>query len=71
MSEELAELERELRADVPPGVAALAPEHLRHLTAALAGRRAAQLAAADEAINDGLGFLPRMLRTVVRKALMG
>jgi len=71
VSEELAELERELRADVPPGVAALPREHLRHLTGALAGRRAAQLEAADAAINDGLGFLPRVLRTVVRKALMG
>ena len=71
MTEDLAELQRELRADVPPGVAALPAEHLRHLTAALAGRRAAQLKAADEAINDGLGFLPRVLRTVVRKALMG
>ena len=71
MTDDLAELQRELRADVPPGIAALSPEHLRHLTAALAGRRAAQLQAADAAINDGLGFLPRVLRTVVRKALMG
>ena len=71
MTDDLAELERELRAGVPPGVAALPPEHLRHLTAALAGRRAAQLQAAEAAINDGLGFLPRVLRTVVRKALMG
>jgi len=71
VTDDLAELERELRAGVPPGVAALPPEHLRHLTAALAGRRAAQLQAAEAAINDGLGFLPRVLRTVVRKALMG
>lgn len=71
MSDELAELQKELRAEVPPGIAALPPQHLRHLTAALAGRRAAQLQAADAAINDGLGFLPRVLRVVVRKALMG
>ena len=71
MTDDLAELQRELRADVPPGVAALPPEDLRHLTAALAGRRAAQLEAADAAINEGLGFLPRVLRTIVRKALMG
>jgi len=71
MTDPLPDLERELRADVPPGIAALPPEDLRHLTAALAGRRAAQLRAADEAINEGLGFLPRVLRTVVRKALMG
>jgi len=67
----VAELQRELRADVPAGVAALPPEDLRHLTAALADRRAAQLRAADAAIDDGLGFLPRVLRTLVRKALMG
>jgi len=66
-----AELERELRADVPGAVAALPPEDLRHLTAALAEQRAAQLRAADEAIDEGLRFLPRVLRAVVRKALMG
>lgn len=71
MSDELAELQRELRTELPPGVAALPPEALRHLTSSLAGRRAAQLEAADEAINNGLGFLPRVLRTVVRKTLMG
>jgi hypothetical protein len=67
----VSDLGRELRADVPPGIAVLAPDDLRHLTAALAGQRAAQLRAADAAIDDGLGFLPRVLRTVVRKALMG
>ena len=71
VSDELAELQRELRADVPPGIATLQPEDLCHLTSALAARRAAQLEAANEAIENGLGFLPRLLRTVVRKALMG
>jgi hypothetical protein len=70
-AEALSDLGRELRAEPPPGVAALPAEDLRHLTAALADQRAAQLRAADEAINEGLGFLPRVLRTVVRKALMG
>jgi hypothetical protein len=71
VTDDVAELQRELRADVPLGVAALPPEDLRHLTAALRDRRAAQLEAADAAINEGLGFLPRVLRTIVRKALMG
>ena len=71
MTDAAAELERELRADVPAAVAALPPEDLRHLTAALADQRAAQLRAADEAIDEGLRFLPRVLRAVVRKALMG
>lgn len=71
MTDSAAELQRELRADVPPSVAALSPDELRHLTDALAGQRKAQLRAADAAIADGLGFLPRVLRTVVRKALMG
>jgi hypothetical protein len=71
MTDAAAELARELRAEVPAAVAALPAEDLRHLTAALAEQRAAQLRAADEAINEGLGFLPRVLRSVVRKALMG
>ena len=71
MTDAASELERELRADVPAAVAALSPEDLRHLTAALADQRAAQLRAADEAIDEGLRFLPRVLRAVVRKALMG
>ena len=71
MTDAADELARELRAEVPAAVAALPAEDLRHLTAALADQRAAQLRAADEAINEGLGFLPRVLRTVVRKALMG
>jgi len=71
VTEAAEELARELRADPPPSIAALPTEHLRHLTAALADQRAAQLRAADEAIDEGLGFLPRVLRTVVRKALMG
>ncbi len=71
MTDAAAELARELRADVPAAVAALPHEDLRHLTAALADQRAAQLGAADEAIDEGLRFLPRVLRAVVRKALMG
>jgi hypothetical protein len=67
----VSDLGRELRADAPPSVAALSADELRHLTAALAGQRKAQLRAADAAIADGLGFLPRVLRTVVRRTLMG
>jgi hypothetical protein len=71
VTEAAEELAHELRAEPPRSVAALPAEDLRHLTAALAEQRAAQLRAADEAINEGLGFLPRVLRTVVRRALMG
>ena len=70
MSDEVAALEHELRAEVPNGVAALPAEHLAHLTAAIAGRRAAQHAAAEAAIEEGLGFLPRVLRALVVKALV-
>ena len=69
MTDEAAALARELRAEVPDRVAALPAEHLGHLTAAIAGRRAAQHAAAEAAIEDGLGFLPRVLRALVAKAL--
>ncbi len=71
MSDPLADLERELRAEVPPGIAALPPERIAHLARSVADQRHAQLAAADEAIESGLGFLPRVLRMAVRKALMG
>jgi hypothetical protein len=67
VAEAVSDLGRELNAAVPPGVAALPPEHLRHLTAALADQRAAQLRAADAAIDEGLGFLPRVLRTVAAR----
>ena len=71
MSDPLSDLERELRAEVPPGIAALPPERVAHLAATLREQRHAQRAAADEAIESGLGFLPRVLRLAVRKALMG
>ena len=71
MSDPLADLEHELRAEVPPSIAALPPERVAHLAATLREQRHAQLAAAEEAIESGLGFLPRVLRLAVRKALMG
>jgi hypothetical protein len=71
VADEKAALEGELRAEVPAGVAGLPAEQLRHLATALASRRAAQYRAADAAIEEGLGFLPGVLRRVVRKALMG
>ena len=71
MSDPLADLEHELRADVPPGIATLPAERIAHLAASLRDQRHAQLAAADAAIESGLGFLPRVLRLAVRKALMG
>lgn len=71
MGDPVQDLEHELRAELPPSIAALPAEHLRHLASTLSAQRAAQLRAADEAIDEGLGFLPRVLRTVVRKALMG
>lgn len=71
MSDPLADLERELRAGLPPGIAALPRDHIAHLAAGLRDQRHAQLEAADGAIERGLGFLPRVLRIAVRRALMG
>ena len=70
-SDPLADLEHELRGEVPPGIAGLPPERIAHLAASVRDQRHAQRAAADEAIESGLGFLPRVLRLAVRKALMG
>lgn len=71
MSDPLSDLERELRAEAPPAIAALPPDRIAHLAASLNRQREAQRATADAAIEDGLGFLPRVLRLGVRKALMG
>jgi hypothetical protein len=64
-------LRAELGADPPPAVAALAPAHLEALTAALAAARAHQAAALADAMDSGLGFVPRLLRGAVKKVLFG
>ena len=65
------DLRHELRADVPPGIAALSAEQQAVLARAIADERRRQSDALDEAVEKGLGFLPRVLRSAVRRSLFG
>ena len=67
----MADLHAELRADLPPGIAALPEDQQQILATALADERRRQREALDEAVENGLGFLPRVLRGAVRKSLFG
>lgn len=63
----LADLQQELGTTPPPGVAALAPEHLDDLAGAIRAarhRQAAELAAAGD---QALKLVPRVLRGPIRR----
>jgi hypothetical protein len=60
-------LRRELRGDVPLGLAELDSEHLNQLAEAVADakrRQAAEIAAAGD---QALKYVPRLLRVAIRK----
>jgi hypothetical protein len=61
----------EIRATPPPSIAALAPDQLEILRTAVVDARARQADALDTAIDNGLGFLPRLMRGAVKRALLG
>lgn len=65
------ELERELRAEPPPSIAALDDSDLARLTAALRAAREHQTAALEAATDHGLSFIPKLLRGTVKKVLFG
>jgi hypothetical protein len=71
MTTPLDGLRRELGADPPPAIAAIAPAHLDTLSQALAAAREQQHEALEAAMDSGLGFVPRLLRGAVKKALFG
>jgi hypothetical protein len=59
-------LRRELKGDVPPGIAGLDSEHLQLLAQAVADakrRQAAEIAAAGD---QALKYVPRLLRIAIR-----
>jgi hypothetical protein len=70
MSDPLSALREEIRAPPPPAFAALEQAQLELLQRAVADARARQAAALGKAIDDGLGFLPRMVRMAVKRALL-
>jgi hypothetical protein len=71
MSDPLKALQQEIRAVPPASIAALDPGQLEVLGAAVANARARQADALQAAIDDGLGFLPRLMRGAVKRALLG
>jgi hypothetical protein len=71
MSGEIEGLRKELRATPPPSVEGLTAEELETLSRLLRAAREQQRAALERAIDDGLGFLPRLLRGPVKRALVG
>lgn len=67
----LATLATELRGPVPAGLRRLSPGEIEHLAAAIAEARHRQAAAIAAAAEQGLRFVPRLLRGPVRKVLGG
>ena len=63
-------LVEELGAELPPAVAALPAQTLAELADALAAARREQARALTEAVEGGLGFLPRLLRGPVTAVLL-
>ena len=71
MASALDDVKRELRADPPPAIASLEEADLARLTAALRAAREHQTAALVEATDNGLSFIPKLLRGTVKKVLFG
>jgi hypothetical protein len=64
-------LAQELGAAPPPEFERLDPGDLRRLRELLAGRREQQSRDLRDAIDDGLGFVPRLARGAAKRALFG
>lgn len=65
------ELARELGASPPSEFARLGEPELERLVVLLHSAREQQSRALLEAMDNGLGFVPRMLRGAVKRALFG
>ena len=66
----MADLAGELRAEPPAAIAALSAADQATLAEAIRAERKRQAAELEEAVEKGLAVLPRVLRAVVRKALL-
>jgi hypothetical protein len=67
----LSALELEVGSAAPAAIAELSPEQLALLRTAVIAARRRQADALQDAIDSGLGFLPRILRGAVKRALLG
>lgn len=71
MADPRDQLEREYGGPLPPGLAALAPEHQQALAEAIDAARTRQAHALAKATDHGLDFIPKLLRGPVKKVLFG
>jgi len=71
MASALDDLKRELCADPPGAITALDDADLARLTATLRAAREHQTAALEAATDQGLAFIPKLLRGTVKKVLFG
>jgi hypothetical protein len=62
-------LRAQLRADPPESIGRLSPEQLADFTAAIAEAKRRQAEALEQAGEQALGHLPRVLRLAVRTVL--
>lgn len=70
-SARLDALQEELAGVVPPELAALSDRELELLQKLLADARQRQSTALDEAIDNGLRFIPGLIRGAVKLVLFG
>lgn len=64
-------LEVEYGEPLPPGLAALTSEQRQLIADALEAARVRQAAALREATDNGLNFIPKLMRGTVKKVLFG
>jgi hypothetical protein len=65
------DLRYELGADPPPRIGALPDEQREALATMLRAARRRESAALRQAIENGLGFVPRIARPAVKKVFFG
>ena len=71
MTDPQERLAEEFGGPLPPGLAALAPEHQQVLADDIHDARERQAAALARATDRGLDFIPKLLRGPVKKVLFG
>lgn len=71
MPDSLFALRAELRAEPSPAVRALEDDDQRRLAELIRAAGERQQLALEAAIDHGLGFIPRLARGAVKKALFG
>ena len=71
MTEPRERLASEYGGPLPPGLASLSPEHQQVLVEAIEEARKHQARALAKATDQGLDFIPKLLRGPVKKVLFG